>query len=138
MRVEIKRATRTAVSVALACQEMSEADMAVLHNFVVASQNYIGIIDGKVVCVYGLRPPTLLSNQAYLWLITTPELKGNEFLFIRHSQIAVQDALSEYRQILGHCIVGADQSIRWLKFLGAKFGTPEGSLIPFTIGGDVG
>jgi hypothetical protein len=41
--------------------------------------------------------------------------------------------LRRYKVIVGNCIVGEDKSIRWLKWLGAKFGKPEGNKVPFVI-----
>jgi hypothetical protein len=41
--------------------------------------------------------------------------------------------LQRYPTIVGNCIVGEYKSIRWLKWLGAKFGRPEGNKVPFVI-----
>ena len=90
-------------------------------------------VDGNFVCAWGLVPPTLLSDQAYLWLHTTEAAKEHEFILVRRGQIELAKMLREYPRIIGHCIVGAEQSIRWLKWLGAKFGEPDGRLIPFVI-----
>src|SRR5215467_288715 len=75
---------------------------------------WAGLIDGRLACLWGLIPPTLLSNQAYLWLYTT-------------------DVIKEHTSICGHAIAGADKSIKWLRWLGAKFGEPQGKGIPFRI-----
>jgi hypothetical protein len=96
---------------------------------------WVGFIDGVLACVWGLVPPTLLSEQAYLWLHHTDTIKGHEFLFIRRSQIAVADMLLIHPLIVGHAEVGNARGIKWLKWLGAVFGEPEGRLIPFTIRG---
>lgn len=101
--------------------------------FRATTQYWMGIKDGEVVCIWGIVPPTLSSDNAYLWLYTTPALEGNEFVFVRHSQRAVEEILRTYPRIVGHATVGADRSIRWLRWLGAKFDEPVDSLIPFTI-----
>lgn len=97
------------------------------------TQYWMGWVDGEVVCVYGVIPPSLASDTAYLWLYTTPALDGNEFVFVRHSQRAVQELLKIYPRIVGHATVGAHRSLRWLKWLGAAFNEPKGDLIPFNI-----
>jgi hypothetical protein len=94
---------------------------------------WAGFIDDVMVCIWGVIPPTLMSNQAYLWLFTTDALKGHEFLLVRHSQLVVKEILDEYPSIVGHAIAGSDKSIRWLRWLGAKFGEPQGMAIPFRI-----
>ena len=106
----------------------------VLHRAIAAcSSTWVGLADGAVACIWGVIPPTLLSNQCYLWLYTTEALKGNEFRFARHSQMVVADILKEYPEVIGHVKAGADRSIRWLKWLKAELGEPEGLFVPFTI-----
>ena len=94
---------------------------------------WVGLIDKRLACIWGLIPPTLMSNQAYLWLHTTNVIIGHEFLLVRHSQLVMEEMLKEYPTICGHAIAGADKSIRWLKWLGARFGEPQGMGIPFRI-----
>lgn len=94
---------------------------------------WAGKIRGEVVCVWGVRAPTLLSEEAYLWLLTTDDLEIYKFLFIRHSQLAIKELLEQYRVIKGHYKSGDDKSRRWLEWLGAKFGEPVGDVYPFTI-----
>lgn len=97
------------------------------------SATWIGIVEGEIACIWGIIPPTLLSDRCYLWLFTTKALIGNEFRFIRCTQRWVEELLKEYPMIVGHVRVGQDRSIRWLKWLGAVMEEPEGFLIPFAI-----
>ena len=94
---------------------------------------WCGYINDKLACIWGVIPPTLLSNQAYLWLYTTDIIKEHSFLLVRHSQRVIAELLDEYPNIVGHALMGSDKSIRWLKWLGAKFGPPCGTGIPFRI-----
>lgn len=92
-----------------------------------------GMLDGEVACMWGLIPPTLLSDQAYLWLLTTDIVAEHKFLFVRHSQRYVEEALHVYPNIIGDVIIGNEQAIRWLRWLGAEFLPPVGGRVPFTI-----
>lgn len=94
---------------------------------------YIGRYDGDLACIWGLIPPTLLSDNAYIWLYTTDMALRHQMALIRHSQIAMAKMLETYPRIIGHCVVEAERSIAWLRWLGATFGPPQGKLIPFTI-----
>lgn len=94
---------------------------------------WAGFIDGELACIWGVIPPTLMSNQAYLWLYTTDVIKEHQFVLIRHSQRVMEEILKEYSSVVGHAIIGSDKSIRWLKWLGAKFGPPQGEALPFRI-----
>lgn len=94
---------------------------------------WAGVIDNELACLWGLVPPSLMSNQAYLWLYTTDVIKEHQFVLVRHSQRVMEDLLKEYPSIVGHATVGDKKAIRWLKWLGAEFGYPQGTGLPFRI-----
>ncbi len=98
----------------------------------VASRLWVGTIDGKVVCLLGLVPPTLIADYAYLWMHVTDDLKGNEFIFVRHSQMAIQKALEHFTRVIGHCEVSNRKARKWIEWMGGAFGKAHGKLIPFT------
>ena len=97
---------------------------------------WAGFVDGKLACIWGVIPPSLMSVQAYLWLYTTNVIEEHQFLLVRHSQMVIKEILQEYPSIVGHATIGAGKSLRWLKWLGARFGHPAGTLIPFRISRD--
>lgn len=90
-----------------------------------------GTYNGEVVCVMGLVPITMLSDKAYLWLITTDAVNEHKVAFGRAAHRFVLNMLRSYAQITGHC--SSIQSIIWLTRLGAKFGPKIGELHPFEI-----
>ncbi len=92
-----------------------------------------GTIDGETACIFGLAPPTLMSDQAYLWLTTTDVVDQHKFVFTRYSQLLVQQMLTQYSLIVGDTLVDATRSIRWLRWLKAEFGRPCGQKLPFWI-----
>jgi hypothetical protein len=92
-----------------------------------------GFVDEDLVCIWGLIPPTLLSERAYIWLYTTPALEGNEFVFVRNSQRIIAKALEHFPSIHGHVHANNTQARKWIKWLGASFKEREGDLIPFVI-----
>ena len=98
-----------------------------------SSRVFIGKINGELICSWGLIPPSLMSDQAYLWLFTTPALAQHKFLFVRHSQRVIEGILKEYPTIVGHVVAGNDLAFRWLRWLGATFGELKGKLVPFRI-----
>ncbi len=98
-----------------------------------SSEVWVGYIDGEMVSLWGLIPPTLISQQAYLWMHATDKVQEHKFLFVRHSQLVVEQMLTRYETIVGHCIVGASNSIRWVRWLGGVFGEPNGPFLPFHI-----
>lgn len=103
-----------------------------------ASHLWVGYINDRPVCSWGLVPPTLLSDKAYLWLYATPAVDDHKFMFVRHSQLVMEEMRTHYPSIYGVCEADNRRAIRWLKWLGAKFGPPFGAHIPFLIGNDNG
>ena len=94
---------------------------------------YAGYVDGELVCVWGLIPPSFLSMEAYLWMWCSKEMVGHQFVFVRHSQRQIEKMLQRYERINGHCRVGS-KAVRWLRWLGAEFDTyPEDGKIGFVI-----
>lgn len=93
----------------------------------------VGSIDGEVACIWGLIPPTLTHNQAYLWLYTTDALEGNEFSFVRSSQLELSKLLETYEVIVGHTEITNRRGMRWIRWLGGVYGPPQGIVAPFMI-----
>lgn len=113
---------------------LSEADRTQLHKCLALTTDlWVGSFDGILLAAWGLIPPTLLADRAYLWLYTTPHVGDHTFVFVRQSQRALEYMLKLYPIIEGHTQADAGDSIRWLKWLGAEYGTPIGKLIPFQI-----
>jgi hypothetical protein len=94
---------------------------------------WFGLHDDKVAAVWGLIPPSLVSNRAYLWLLTTELVEAHKFLFIRHSQLVIEDALKRYPIVTGDVEVGNHAARKWLRWLGADIGVPEKGYSPFII-----
>lgn len=99
-----------------------------------SSRVWLGVDDEKIIAMWGLIPPTLMSDIAYLWLFTTEHLHGHTFMFIRHSRRAVREMLEDFPTIVGHASLHNQRSRQWLAWLGAEFEDPiDDKVIPFTI-----
>ena len=128
-RAEIARLISTHVAPSLDTIQLRR-----FEQFVLCSQHiWSCTIRGEFIGMWGTIPPTLLSDHTYLWVHTNEAVAGHTFQFIRHSQLAIAEILEEWPVVHGHAVAGAEKSMRWLKWLGAEFGEPEGKLIPFVI-----
>lgn len=96
---------------------------------------WVGKYNGEIALVVGLMPPSLLSEEAYMWMLNTEVVQHHEFLLIRHSQMFIKDMLERYKTITGFCNTSHTKSIRWLKWLGAEFASEpvKGNCLPFKI-----
>lgn len=92
-----------------------------------------GKIEGKTLCMWGLIPPSLMSDQAYLWLYTSPEMDAHKFVLVRYSQRVIEMLLEDFPIIRGQCKIENERAIRWVKWLGGTFGEPQGLMVPFVI-----
>ena len=113
--------------------EVSGAETTLKECLFRSRERWLGMVDGEVACMWGLVPQTLLSNQAYLWLITTDIALEHKFLLVRYSQLFIEGALKHYSIITGHCEAGNYSARRWLKWLGAEFGESDGKKVTFVI-----
>lgn len=113
-------ATEEGYNITRKCYEMSE-------------ERWVGVADNVVACVWGLIPPTLLSDRAYLWLYHNDLVEAHKFRFIRHSQVQMKEMLKRYPNIVGHCLINNVNGKQWLRWLGAEFSSPEGQCQPFRI-----
>lgn len=99
----------------------------------VSTHVYLGLVDGEYACCWGLIPPSIMGDRAYLWLHTSALVEQNKFVFVRHSQRCVEKMLEEYQEIVGFCKPENEAAIRWIKWLGAEFIEPYGTRADFII-----
>ncbi len=91
-------------------------------------------IDGEGACIWGMIPPSLMSDRAYIWLFTTEVADQHTFILVRQSRLMIERMLDEYPVLWGYCKCGDRRAIRWLKWLGAVFQNPDDDRkIPFEI-----
>jgi hypothetical protein len=74
----------------------------------------------EVPAIYvGLAPRTLLSDDAYIWLIVTEVGAAHGRLLARYSREFIATALLKYSVLRGHCF--SPSAAKWLRWLGAEF-----------------
>lgn len=98
-----------------------------------ASHTWLCTDDDKPVAAFGLVPPTILSDRAYLWLYCTELSDHHKFIFVRRSQIVIEELMKLYPTIYGVCEEDNDRAIRWIKRLGAQFSFPHNGAVSFVI-----
>lgn len=112
--------------------KMPNAEM-ILDQCIARSVVFQGIIDGDIAAIWGAIAPTLMSDTAYLWLLTTDLIDEHKFTFIRHSKIFVDEILKQYPVLVGDVILPNPHAVQWLKWLGAKFSEKQNGKMSFEI-----
>lgn len=136
MIVEVKELRRVDIPLILAASHVASIDGAEKQMQDCLKQSdevWWGTVEAVPLAVFGIIKPSVLSDQGYLWLLTTEIAEQHKFILARHSQIWVREQLRRFEVLHGHCLREARGSIRWLGWLGAIFGTPRGKVVPFMI-----
>lgn len=74
-------------------------------------------------CMWGIQPRSIVGDEAWLWLVTTDLIDHNPFLFVRHSQRALEYTFQYYPKITA-CVEDKNpKAKRWLQWLGGQIST---------------
>jgi hypothetical protein len=132
--IQVRRIEDCNVPSVIASANVLPVDRVTITNFIRYSPCcWVGFVNERFCCMWGLVPPTLLSDTAYLWLFVNELIEEHKFVFVRHSQIQMQKMLDMYPIITGHCRRDHVRSMQWLRWLGAKFDQHDGLVASFTI-----
>lgn len=83
---------------------------------------WAGLYDGVVGCVFGVKPPTFLSNKAYFWLYTNDLMVSEHaFVFIRGAQEILRHLLDRYDVIYGTVDTKYPKAKKWIRWMGGEF-----------------
>lgn len=129
-KVELRHLISASKEISLKDNEVQILDRVLMSSTMV----WAGLLpDGRLACTWGLVPRTMMSDFAYLWLYTSALVQGHEFLFVRHSQLAVEEMLRAYPGLYGLVELGNESAMRWIRWLGAEFGEATLDGVPFVI-----
>lgn len=88
-----------------------------------------GLCDDGLLCILGFTAESVLSDEAYLWMCSTPLVHSHKIIFGRWAKRVISAAHERYPRLYGHC---KKDSVGWLIRLGAKFGEAD-TLVPFIL-----
>lgn len=93
--------------------------------FKASSEAWAGLIDGVVVCMFGVCPVSLLSGDGSPWMLGSDDIEQHQKLFLRRCRPVVAGMAQSYKSLHNHVDCRNETSIRWLKWLGFTMGEPE-------------
>lgn len=73
---------------------------------------------GRVLCVFGVCPSSLLDDTAAPWLIGTTHLEGYRVTLARVGRQYVQRWIAEHRRLVNYVDARNKWSIAWLRRIG--------------------
>lgn len=83
------------------------------------SEIIVGMYDQKPLAYLGISPTTLISSEAYVWMVVAEEGERRPFFLARYAKKTVETVLCKYTRLYGDCF--SAKSARWLRSLGAVF-----------------
>lgn len=98
-----------------------ESRSVVLSAAKLASELLVVMYEDGPICYLGVVPPTILSDSAYIWMISTAYGDAHPYIFGRYGSKIMETILCKYRVVFGDCF--SPKSARWLKHIGAVFTT---------------
>ena len=87
-------------------------------SLVVSRDPKAGLVDGRVVCMFGIAAPTLMSFTGVPWLLGSEELARHWRYFLRANIPVVARMREEYDVLANYVDARNKTAIRWLKWLG--------------------
>lgn len=88
------------------------------------SEPFTGLMDGRVVCIFGVAQATILSDEGSPWLLTSDLVGKTAHTFLRVSRVYFEEINKRYTNLVNHVDCRNRQAIHWLKWLGFKFDEP--------------
>lgn len=92
---------------------------------------YAGLIDEKVVALWGARTEGVLSDEAYIWLVCAEDIEWFPVTFARHSREAIEELRLHFRRLYGLVIEDFTCSVKWLEWLGFVVDPPKNGFRAF-------
>lgn len=80
--------------------------------------------DGALICIGGVAPLSLIGSTGAPWLMGTDLVPVHRKAFMRHSREAIPRWLAQFPVLRNVVDVRYCEAIRWLRWLGFRFGTP--------------
>ena len=108
-RLELRRASRRSL------------DAILRDSFALSEHTYAGLVDDKLVALFGVTPLSRLTGYGVPWLISTNHMASHGIHVLRHSKRITQIWMREFSILRNYVDADNAAAIRWLKWLGFDF-----------------
>lgn len=83
-----------------------------------------GLVDGRVVTIFGVAPKSMIGGSGIPWLVATDELEKYQFAFLRRCRNGVNAMLSVYPYLENYVDERNHVAKAWLLWLGFHLDEP--------------
>lgn len=84
-----------------------------------------GLLNGKVVCIFGISKPSVISDKASPWLLASDLLPRVAITFLRLNKVYMDEVKKRYKFLENYVDCRNVEAIKWLKWLGFKMSMPH-------------
>lgn len=98
---------------------------ATLASMEISREAFAALADDKILCMFGVARPMLMSPFAIPWVLTSEELPHHARYFLRHSRRYARLWSSRYGVLVNFVDARYTKSLEWLAWLGCDIAPAE-------------
>jgi hypothetical protein len=83
-----------------------------------SSEAWAGLVDGRVICLFGVSKLTFLGDAASPWLLGSTEIPRHFRHFLRAGRVVVKTWKERYPVLVNFTDSRYSAAVRWLSWLG--------------------
>lgn len=84
----------------------------------VSRETFVGTLDGRPVCAFGVGQRTLMDNVGIPWLLGTPAMRARPRVFLEASKRHFGELVQGYERLENWVDARHTRAVKWLKWLG--------------------
>ena len=89
-----------------------------------STQSWVGTVNGRVACVFGVGAISILGGIGSPWMLGTDDITRHPGAFIKHSLPYIRAMLAAYPRLENHVDARNTKAVRWLKRAGFTLHEP--------------
>jgi hypothetical protein len=97
---------------------MTDIRAAVAESVEASVISWTATVDGRVACIFGVTPVTVLGSEGIPWMVGTPLISKHARAFIRMSPLYIAQMLRAYPHLANYVHSRNRQAVAWLKRMG--------------------
>lgn len=97
---------------------------AVNYSYLVSREPMTMLADDRVLAIYGIMTPTILSTVASPWILAT-DVREHGMWFLRQSRRIVGEWRRQYKSLANYVDARHTVSVRWVRWMGYTLEEPQ-------------
>jgi len=89
-----------------------------------SEHSFTGLVDGKVMCIFGVTPMSPISDTGVPWLLGSDLIDQHKHVFLRMNKVYVNEIKKRFKHLINYVDNRNKKTIHWLRWLGFKLSDP--------------